>query len=80
MVIKILGAGCANCERLVALAKQAAAELNIPATFEKVQDIEKIVELGVYMTPGLVINEVVKSSGKVPTLGEIKGWIQEAAV
>jgi small redox-active disulfide protein 2 len=79
MIIKILGAGCANCERLAALAKQAAAELNIPATFEKVKDIEKIVEMGVYMTPGLVIDDVVKSSGKVPALEEIKGWIQAAA-
>lgn len=78
MVIKILGAGCANCERLAALAKQAVAELAITATFEKVKDIEKIVEMGVYMTPGLVIDEVVKSSGKVPSLEEIKGWIKEA--
>lgn len=78
MVIKILGAGCPNCEKLAALAKEAAKELGIDATFEKVKDINKIVEMGVYMTPGLVINDQVKSSGKVPSLEEIKGWIQEA--
>ena len=77
MNIKILGSGCANCEKLEALAKQAVTELNIQSTFEKVKDIEKILDYGIARTPGLVINEEVKSSGKIPTLDQIKSWIKE---
>jgi len=78
MNIKILGSGCANCEKLESLAKQAVAELDIQATFEKVKDIEKILDYGIARTPGLVIDEVVKSSGRIPSIDQIKTFIQEA--
>jgi len=79
MNIKILGTGCANCAKLESLAKQAVAELDIQATFEKVKNIEKILDYGIARTPGLVINEEVKSSGRIPSVDQIKTWIQEAA-
>jgi small redox-active disulfide protein 2 len=79
MTIKILGAGCANCEKLESLAKQAVAELDVQAAFEKVKDVEKILDYGIARTPGLVINEVVKSSGMIPSLDQMKTWIQDAA-
>ncbi|HEX9973606.1 MAG TPA: thioredoxin family protein [bacterium] len=78
MTIKILGSGCANCEKLESLAKQAAAELGIQATFEKVKEIDKILDYGIARTPGLVIDEVVKSSGRIPSVDQIKTYIQEA--
>ncbi|MCI0494441.1 thioredoxin family protein [candidate division KSB1 bacterium] len=78
MTIKILGSGCVNCEKLESLAKQAVSDLSIQATFEKVKDIEKILDYGITRTPGLVINEVVKSSGRIPTFDQIKGYIQES--
>ena len=79
MIIKILGTGCANCDKLEAMAKQAVEELNTPATFEKVKEIDKIIEYGIVRTPGLVINEQVKSAGRIPLIEQIKAWIQEAA-
>lgn len=78
MTIKILGSGCANCERLESLARQSVAELGIQATFEKVKDIEKILDYGIARTPGLVIDEVVKSSGRIPTVDQLKTYIQES--
>jgi len=78
MNIKILGSGCANCEKLEALAKQAAEELNVNATFLKVKKINEILDYGIARTPGLVINEEVKSAGRIPSLDEIKKWIQES--
>jgi len=78
MNIKILGAGCANCDKLEALAKQAVEELNVDATFMKVKKINDILDYGIARTPGLVINEEVKSSGRIPSLDEIKKWIQES--
>ncbi len=78
MTIKILGTGCPNCLKLEELAKQAAQELNVNAEFVKVKEIDKILEYGIARTPGLVINEVVKSSGRIPTVEQIKTFIQEA--
>lgn len=78
MNIKILGTGCPTCQKLEDMAKQAVSELNISATFEKVKDIDKILDYNVIRTPGLVIDEELKSSGKLPSINEIKGWIQEA--
>ena len=79
MNIKILGSGCSSCQKLEELAKAAVQELEIDATVEHVKDLNKIVEYGVYMTPGLVIDETVKASGKLPSEEDIKRWIQEAA-
>jgi small redox-active disulfide protein 2 len=78
MNIKILGTGCAKCDKLEELAKKAVAELNINASVEKVKELDKIMEYGVMMTPGLVINEQLKISGKIPSFEQIKIWIQEA--
>ncbi|MBC8184531.1 TM0996/MTH895 family glutaredoxin-like protein [candidate division KSB1 bacterium] len=78
MTIKILGTGCAKCDKLEAMAKQAVDALNWEAKIEKVKDLNEIMDYGVMMTPGLVINEQVKTSGKLPTIEQIKGWIQEA--
>lgn len=78
MVIKILGTGCPNCLKLEEQAKKAAQELNVNAEFVKVKEIDKILEYGIARTPGLVIDEVVKSSGRIPTVDQIKTYIQES--
>jgi small redox-active disulfide protein 2 len=76
--IKILGSGCANCKRLEALARQAAADLGLEAEFEKVTGYEDIMKYPILATPGLVINEKVVSSGRVPSKVEIEGWLKSA--
>lgn len=78
MNIKILGTGCAKCDKLEELTKSALAELNIDAVVVKVRELDKILAYGVMMTPGLVIDEQVKSSGRIPSLEQIKQWIQES--
>jgi len=77
MKIKILGPGCKNCEKLEEEVNNALAQLNITADVEKVEDMNKIMEHDVFMTPGLVINDKVKASGKIPKQDQIKKWIQE---
>ena len=77
MEIKVLGPGCPNCQELERRVKQALKELNVEAAVTKVADIA---EIGKYimMTPGLVINEKVKHSGKpLPKLEQIMVWMQE---
>ncbi len=64
MNIKVLGSGCVKCKKLYANVEVAIKELQIEATLEKVEDINLIIDYGVMMTPGLVINEKVVSVGK----------------
>lgn len=72
MVIKILGSGCANCQKLEANAKEAIAALGMEAEFVKVQEVQDILAYGVMKTPALVIDEEVKVMGRVPSVEEIK--------
>jgi small redox-active disulfide protein 2 len=79
MIIKILGTGCAKCMQLEKIAKEAVKELGIDAKIEEVKDITKILEYPILTTPGLVIDEKVVCSGKIPSKDEIKKYIKEAA-
>ena len=72
MNIKILGSGCANCVNLEKVAKQAAAELGIDATFEKVTDFADIASYNIMRTPGLVVDEQVGATEMI-TLFNIHG-------
>ena len=70
--IQILGTGCPTCQKLTELTKQAAEELGLDYELEKVTDITKIIEMGVVKTPGIAVDGVVKVSGKLPSIEEIK--------
>lgn len=70
--IHILGPGCSKCKKLVQHAEQAAKELGIDYELEKVTDITQIINFGIAMTPGLVVDGVVKTSGKLPSVEEVK--------
>lgn len=76
MNIKILGTGCLKCKKLEENARTAVAELGLEASFEKVTDLDKIMDYGVMMTPGLVIDETVVSSGKLLSASDIKTLIK----
>ncbi len=77
MEIKILGKGCPRCEELLKRTFNALAELNVAADVQKVKDIKEISSYGVLSTPGLVIDGKVKAQGRIPSIVEIKEWIQE---
>jgi len=79
MEIKILGIGCPKCKRLEELARQALEEVGVEATVTKVTDVSAIMAYSIVNTPGLVIDEEVKSSGRLPQKAEIVRWIQDAA-
>ena len=68
MEIKILGSGCAKCNELERVAKQAADYLGVEATIEHVSDFAEIASFGVMTTPALVVNGVVKTAGRVPSV------------
>lgn len=76
--IKVLGAGCANCHKVEALAKQAVAQLGVEAKVELVTDMREIMRYGVMGTPAIVINDKVVSAGRVPALSQITTMITDA--
>ncbi len=76
--IKVLGPGCTNCEKLAELVTQAVSSLSIEANISKVTDYIEIANLGVMTTPGLIINDQVVSSGRVPTQAEVTTFITSA--
>jgi small redox-active disulfide protein 2 len=78
MEIKVLGPGCPNCQRLEKNARAAVAGLGVEATITKVSDMKEIMAYDVFATPGLVIDEKVVVSGRVPNQAEITTLITTA--
>ena len=74
--IKVLGPGCANCKRLEATARKAVETLGIEAEIEKVTDYNEIMKYPILSTPGLVINEKLVSTGRIPSEAEITDWLK----
>lgn len=75
--IKVLGSGCARCKELERMCFDVAAENNITADIQKVTELKDIMSYGIMQTPGLVINGVVKLSGKLPTSSTLLQWMKE---
>jgi small redox-active disulfide protein 2 len=75
MKIEVLGMGCPKCKKLIENAEKAVKESCVQAEVVKVEDMDKIVAYGVMMTPALVIDGKIMSSGKIATVEEIKKWI-----
>ncbi|HOT62249.1 MAG TPA: thioredoxin family protein [Treponemataceae bacterium] len=71
MKIQILGTGCPKCRQLEANAREAVAQKGVDAEIEKVTDIDRIMDMGVMITPALVIDGEVRSVGKVLTADQI---------
>ncbi|MBI9036098.1 MAG: thioredoxin family protein [Bacteroidales bacterium] len=78
MIIKVLGTGCAKCQKLVEAVNEVVAEMNVKAAVVKEEDIVKIMQYGIMSTPGIVINEKVVVSGRLPGKDEIKQFIENS--
>jgi len=76
--IKVVGSGCMNCEKLAAMCQTIVIEKEIEGYVEKITDQDKITELGILMTPGLIINDKIVSSRKIPTQSTLEHWILDA--
>jgi small redox-active disulfide protein 2 len=75
--IEVLGTGCAKCKRLMKNVEKAVDELGIEAEIVKVDDITEIIERGIMLTPGLVVDGELKVSGRVADVKEIKEILQK---
>jgi small redox-active disulfide protein 2 len=76
--IKILGSGCANCQKVEQIAKKVVATLSVDATFQKVTEMQDIMKYPILSTPGLVVNEKLVCAGRIPSEAEVTTWVTSA--
>lgn len=78
LTIKVLGSGCANCKRVEQIVRKVVTDLGVEADVIKVTDYNDIMAYNVLSTPGLVINEKVVSTGRIPAPAEVTTWVADA--
>lgn len=78
LTIKVLGSGCENCKRLAWLTERVISHLGIEAQIVKVTDYAEMMQYNIMSTPGLVINEKLVSSGRIPSEAEITTFVTSA--
>ncbi len=74
-VIEVLGPGCANCQRLEAVVREVVDGAGLDVEVRHVTDYREIAARGVMSTPGLVVDGVLVSTGRIPTRQQIEGWL-----
>ncbi len=77
MEIKVLGPGCAKCNKTEKLVQEVIKEKGVEATVEKVTDMMQIASYGVFGTPSVIVDGEVKCTGKVPKKEDIKSWVTQ---
>ncbi len=78
MRIKILGPGCANCQKVEEIARAAVLDLGAEAEFEKVTNFDEIMKYPIMATPGLVVNEELVCAGRIPSREEVVSWVEDS--
>ncbi len=73
--IQVVGSGCPNCQKLEALCREVISKNALDAEIEKVTDFNRFAALGVFMTPGLIINGKLLSMGRIPVKSTLEHWI-----
>lgn len=75
LTINVLGPGCANCKRLEQLVRKVVADRGLDARIEKITDYAAIMRWPILSTPGLVVNDTLVASGRIPSEAEIAAWL-----
>lgn len=73
--VKVLGSGCANCKRLEDRVRKVVSERGLAAEIEKVTDYAQMMRWKIMATPGLVVDDVLVATGRIPSEDEIAGWL-----
>ena len=75
LTIKVLGSGCANCKRVEQIVRKVVADGALQAEIVKVTEYPEIMKYNILSTPGLVVNEKIVSTGRIPTSAEVSAWL-----
>jgi small redox-active disulfide protein 2 len=78
LTIKVLGSGCANCKRVEQIVRKIITDMSIEAEVVKVTEYAEIMAYNIMSTPGLVINEKIVSTGRIPAPAEVTTWLTNA--
>ena len=78
LTIKVLGSGCPNCKKVESVARQAVSDLGVQVELVKITDYNAITNYPILSTPGLVINEKLVCSGRIPSQAEVTTWLADA--
>jgi len=78
LTVKVVGTGCVNCENLYELCMNITAENELEADIQKITNREQFAEPGIWMTPGLIVNDKVVSQGKISTKSTLEHLLMEA--
>ena len=74
-IVKIYGPSCANCKKVEETVRKVVAETGADVEVEKVSDMQDILSLGVFATPAVTLDGIIKSAGRLPEAFEIKQWL-----
>lgn len=74
--VQVLGVGCSKCKKLEEKIRKLAAVHQLNVEVEKVSDLNVIMNYGIMMTPGLVIDGVLKSYGNIPKDDQLLSWMK----
>jgi small redox-active disulfide protein 2 len=77
MKVKILGSGCSKCKALEQRVRQLDEAHQLHLEIEKVTDLKEIMQYGVLMTPGLVVEGVLRSYGNIPKDEQLLQWLKD---
>ncbi|MBL8079990.1 MAG: TM0996/MTH895 family glutaredoxin-like protein [Anaerolineales bacterium] len=78
LTVKVLGSGCANCKRVEQIVRKVVEDHGLQAEVIKVTEYPEIMKYNIMSTPGLVINEKIVSTGRIPTPAEVTTWLTSA--
>jgi small redox-active disulfide protein 2 len=78
MQVKVLGPGCAKCQQLEKTVREVVKEMGVDVQVEDIKDFKQIIQYPILSTPGLVIDEKLVVSGRVPTKAEVTTFITNA--
>ncbi|MEW6568619.1 MAG: thioredoxin family protein [Chloroflexota bacterium] len=78
LTVKVLAPGCANCRKVEEVTRAALSRMGVEAELVKVEDYAEITRYPILATPGLMINENLVCSGRIPTEAEVTSWIANA--
>lgn len=74
MEVKVLGTGCANCNRTLALIEQVSQAKGVAANINKIDNIQEIMSYNIMSLPSVVVDGKVVHSGSLPTREQIESW------
>ena len=77
LTIKVLGSGCPNCKKVEAIVRQVIAKMGLEADVVKLTDYAEMMQYHIMSTPGLVINETLRSAGMIPTEAQVTTWLTD---